>query len=156
MHFSRKKTNIWEEFLRGLNYRRDIDCIINSWMCLDRKCELSGAWADYAWKNRLQNDLNKILREEEIKWYQRSKERDIKEDNSNTKYFMIKASGGKRKKKIFRFIQDEGIIQWDEQLLKYGTGFYKELFGKVDHLPVSLSIPLPDWLSDEDKGKLSD
>ena len=78
---------------------------------MDKKSELSGvSEADYVLRNKLQNDLNKILREEEIKWYQRSKEKDIKEGDGNTKYFMIKASGRKRRSKIFRFIQDEGII----------------------------------------------
>ena len=120
------------------------------------RSELAGvSAADYVHINSLQNDLNKILREEEIKWYQRSKERDIKEGDSNTKYFMIKASGRKRKSKIFRLIQDEGIIQGDDNLLKYATNFYKDLFGHVDLPPISLCIPLDDVLSEEDKVELS-
>ena len=159
----------WQDFMRKLRrtlkgwnlnvegrYRRDRDEIANKLDFLDKKSELSGvSEADYVLRNKLQNDLNKILREEEIKWYQRSKEKDIKEGDGNTKYFMIKASGRKRRSKIFRFIQDEGIIQGDEQLLKYATDFYKKLFGPVELLPVSLNIPLTDMLSDEDKSKLA-
>ena len=159
----------WQDFMRKLRrtlkgwnlnvegrYRRDRDEIANKLDFLDKKSELSGvSEADYVLRNKLQNDLNKILREEEIKWYQRSKEKDIKEGDGNTKYFMIKASGRKRRSKIFRFIQDEGIIQGDEQLLKYATDFYKKLFGPVELLPVSLNIPLTDMLFDVDKSKLA-
>lgn len=130
----------WQDFMRNLRrtlkgwnlnvegrYRRERDDIANKLDFLDKKSELSGvSEADYVFRKKLQSDLNKILREEEIKWYQRSTEKDIKEGDGNTKYFMIKASGRKRRSKSFRFIQDEGIIQGDEQLLKYVTDFYKK------------------------------
>ena len=89
---------------------------------LDRRCELTGlSVADYELRKDLQRSLNKILREEEIKWYQRSKERDLKEGNNITRYFMINSSDRKRKNKIFHFVQDGVIIQRDKHQLNKAT-----------------------------------
>jgi hypothetical protein len=38
-------------------------------------------------KNCLNNRIAQMLREEEIKWYQRAKVKDLLEGDSNTKYF---------------------------------------------------------------------
>ena len=137
-------------------YRKKRNTLSSQLDDLDRRCELTGlSVADYELRKDLQSSLNKILREEEIKWYQRSKERDLKEGNNITRYFMIKASGRKRKNKIFRFVQDGVIIQGDKELLDYATKFYKELFGPVDLLPISLSIPVPTCLDIKDKKLLT-
>jgi hypothetical protein len=42
-----------------------------------------------------------MLREEELKWYQRSKAKHLVEGYSNTMYFHILANGGHRKSRIF-------------------------------------------------------
>ena len=68
----------WNLNVEG-RYRRDRDEIANKLDFLDKKSELSGvSEADYVLRNQLQNDLNKILREEEIKWYQKSKEKTLR------------------------------------------------------------------------------
>jgi hypothetical protein len=50
----------------------------------------------YELRKELTAKLNVILSEEEVKWRQRSKE-DLLEGYRNTKYFMLKASGRKRR-----------------------------------------------------------
>jgi hypothetical protein len=45
--------------------------------------------------------LAQLLREEELKWYQRAKVNDLLEGDSNTKYFQLVASGKHRETRIF-------------------------------------------------------
>ena len=44
-------------------------------------------------KHALNNRLAELLREEEVKWYQRAKVKDLLEGDANTKYFQLVASG---------------------------------------------------------------
>ena len=55
--------------------------------------------------------IAKLLREEELKWYQRSKAQFILEGDSNTRYFHSIANGRHRKKRIHSLVQDEGTIE---------------------------------------------
>ena len=73
--------------------------------------------------------MARLLREEELKWYQHSKAQFILEGDSNTRYFHSIANGRHRKKRIFSLIQDEGTIEGHEQLKSYITNYYKGLFG---------------------------
>ena len=54
-----------------------------------------------------------------MKWYQRSKDTDLLQGNSLTKYFMAKASGRKRKKHkiLLSLQQEEGLIVGDDNIL---------------------------------------
>jgi hypothetical protein len=69
---------------------------------------------------------------------------------------MLKASGRKRRNFFFRFIQDEGLITGDDNILEYATNYYKSLFGAVDLMPYTLLDEFPDCLSLEDKEKLKE
>jgi hypothetical protein len=75
------------------------------------------------------DQLNKIRRDEEIKWAQRAKVKHIQEGGNNTKYFHLIANGKHRKKKIFQLEQEEGTIVGDDNLIVYITEYYKKLFG---------------------------
>src|SRR3954471_1155462 len=70
-----------------------------------------------------------MLREEELKWYQRSKSNFILKGDANTQYFQNVANGRHRKKSIHTLNQDEGMIEGQEQLKGYITSYYKGLFG---------------------------
>jgi hypothetical protein len=70
---------------------------------LDKKADgsiLSPQEVDF--KQCLQNRLCQLLREEEIKWYQRSKARNLLEGDSNTKYFQLLTNGRHGKTRIFQ------------------------------------------------------
>ena len=69
------------------------------------------------------------MREEEIKWYQRSKAQFILEGDSNTRYFHMVANGRHRKNYIHSLNQDEGVIEGQNELKQYITNYYKTLFG---------------------------
>ena len=45
----------------------------------------------------LNERLSELLREEEIKWYQRAKVKNLLEGDANTKYFQLVANGKHRK-----------------------------------------------------------
>jgi hypothetical protein len=122
----RKNLKGWNLNIEG-EYKRERDTISKHLDYTDKQSEFIGlSAADYEYRCYLQNKLNQILREEEIKWLQRAKERDLFEGDRNTRYFMIKASGRKRKSKIFRLCQDEGVIEGDKNILVYATCFYKK------------------------------
>ena len=50
---------------------------------------------------KARDDLIKLLREEELKFYQRAKATDVLLGDNNTKYFQMIANGKHRKKCIF-------------------------------------------------------
>ena len=83
-------------------------------------------------KNQCNAEIAGLLREEELKWYQRSKAQFILEGDSNTRYFHSLANGRYRKKRIYSLNQDEGLIEDHEQLKTYITNYYKNLFGKPE------------------------
>ena len=80
-------------------------------------------------KSQSNAQIAKLLREEELKWYQRSKAQFILEGDSNTRYFHSIANVRHRKKRIHSLVQDEGTIEGHEQLKSYITNYYKGLFG---------------------------
>jgi hypothetical protein len=103
--------------------------ILNTLDSLDKKaeiCPLDSHERDY--KQYLNNRLVEMLREEEIKWYQWAKVKELLEGDSNTKYFQLIANGKHRKTRIFQLQHDETIIEGQEELSGYITNFYKELF----------------------------
>jgi hypothetical protein len=97
---------------------------------LDKKVEAGLLFVQEAdLKQCLHNRLNQMLREEELKWYQRSKAKHLLEGDSNTKYFHLLANGRHRTSRIFQ-LQDGGRrISLDEELKKYITSYYKGMFG---------------------------
>jgi hypothetical protein len=73
--------------------------------------------------------LKKLLRDEEIKWRRRAKEKDLKEGDGNTWYFHLKASG-RRKNNHISVLQNNGEeIMGDSDLIKHVSELYKQLFG---------------------------
>lgn len=97
---------------------------------LDKKAEvqlLSQQELDL--KQSFKERLAHFLREEELKWFQRAKTTDLLQGDNNTKYFQLVANGKRRKTRIFRLEQEEGIIEGEENLKKYITKYYKGLFG---------------------------
>jgi hypothetical protein len=65
-------------------------------------------------KSQYNATLVGLLREEELKWYQRSKARFVLEGNSNMRYFHSVANGRPRKKLIHSLAQEQGVIEGHE------------------------------------------
>jgi hypothetical protein len=80
-------------------------------------------------KHCLNARLIQLLREEEIRWYQR---------DNNTEYFHLVANGKHRKTSISQLEDGGQIIRGEEQLKSYITEYYKGLFGPSDGAHFSL------------------
>jgi len=96
------------QFLRGWaknvngNFRREKEELFRLAEELDIKAEsqiLSQQELDL--KQSVNERITQFLREEEIKWFQRAKTKDMLEGDNNTKYFHMMANGKRRKTRIF-------------------------------------------------------
>lgn len=131
----------WAKHASGV-YKKEKKDILDKIDSLDKKDEhthLSRQEVDL--KNCLHNRLAQILREEEVKWYQRAKIKELLQGDSNTKYFHLIASGKHRKTRIFQLQDGDQIIKGDEALTKYITFYYKGLFGLPDDVSLTHDIP---------------
>ena len=78
---------------------------------LDRRAEtqtLSQQEVDL--KQSLNERLAQLLREEEIRWFQRAKTNDLLKGDNNTRYFQMVANGRRRKTRIFQLEQEGKVI----------------------------------------------
>jgi hypothetical protein len=87
----------------------------------------------------LKAKLVQLLREEEVKWYQRSKTENLLKGDSNTKYFQLIANGKYRKTRISQLEEGNQVIKGDENLTTYITNYYKRLFGSSNQEGTSLN-----------------
>ena len=90
------------------------------------------------------DDLIKLLREEELRFYQRAKATDVLLGDNNTRYFQMIANGKHRKKYIFSLEHEGGQIEGQQNLKEYTTKFYKELFGPSEDSHFSLNNRMDD------------
>ena len=84
------------------------------------------------------DDFIKLLREEELKYYQRAKVNDILLGDNNTRYFHMVANVKHHKKHIFSLEHEGGKIEGQHNLKGYITQFYKDLFGPPEQNNFSL------------------
>jgi hypothetical protein len=83
-------------------------------------------------KNQSNAEIARLLHEEEIKWYRRSKSQFILEVDANTRYFHSVANGRHRKKLIHSLVQDEGTIEGHENRKSYIKNYHKGLLCSPD------------------------
>jgi len=124
------------QYLRGWTksesgaYKKEKTAILNKLDDLDRKAELAALTEfELNLKHVLNERLAELLREEELKWYQRAKVKHLLEGDVNTKYFHLLANGRHRKTRIFQLEDGNNIISGDAQLKEHITTYYKNLFG---------------------------
>jgi mannosylglycoprotein endo-beta-mannosidase len=86
----------------------------------------------------LNERLAELLREEELKWYQRAKVEHLLEGDANTKYYHLLANGRHWKTRIFQLEDGDNLISGDAQLNKHITSYYKNMFGPSDNHSIVL------------------
>jgi hypothetical protein len=92
----------WAKITSG-QYKKEKKEILNALDTLNKKAEnMPLQPEEISIKQCLNNRLAHLLREEEIKWYQCAKVKDLLEGDSNTKYFQLIANGKYRKTRIFQ------------------------------------------------------
>ena len=128
----------WAKHTAG-TYRKEKKRLLAILEKLDKKAEaipLSAQELDL--KHYLKESLVSLLREEEIKWYERAKVKTLLEGDNNTRFFHLVANGKHRKQHIFKLENDQGRVIGVDQLKSHITNYYKNLFGPPDELEISL------------------
>jgi endonuclease/exonuclease/phosphatase family metal-dependent hydrolase len=137
------------QFLRGWTknmngaYKKEKQEFLRKAEELDKKAE-SQLLSQHEWdlKQSIHERITQLLREEEVRWFQRAKTTKILKGDNNTKYFQMVANGKRRKTRIFRLEQEEGIVEGEEQLNSYITKYYKNLFRKSQVSSLTLNESL--------------
>jgi hypothetical protein len=113
----------WAKNMNGV-YKKEKQELLRKAEELDKKLESQLlSQRDWDLKQSIHERITQFLREEEIKWFQRAKTTKILKGDNNTKYFHMVANGKRRKTRIFRLEQDEGVIEGEEQIKSYITKF---------------------------------
>lgn len=114
----RKHSKGWNKKCKGI-YRRKKEKILSQIDKLDQYCETHGMDTSVReeWR-RLEPSLFYVVREERVKWLQRSNEKDLIEGDNYTRYYHAKANGRKRKGQIHCLLQEEGQITEQNNLMQ--------------------------------------
>ena len=124
------------QFLRGWSkningeYKKRKDALLKKADELEKKAEsrlLTQREIDL--KQTVKDRLAHLLREEEVKWFQRAKTTKLLMGDRNTEYFHAVANDKRRKARIYRLEQNEGVIEGEDDHKRYITNYYKGLFG---------------------------
>mgnify|MGYP007071359783 CR=1 FL=1 len=97
----------------------------------------------------MREQLKRVRIQEEIKIIQRYKQKEIIEGDGNTRYYHAKVNGRRRINTIISLEEEEGVIEGDDELTKYITNFYKELFGQPEVSTVNINIQEAPGITDE-------
>jgi hypothetical protein len=128
----------WAKNMSGA-YKKEKQELLRKAEELDKMAETQ-LLSQHEWdlKQCVKERLAQLLREEELRWFQRAKTTKILKGDNNTRYFQMVANGKRRKTRIFRLEQEEGVIEGENQLQEYITKYYKGLFGKPERNNFSL------------------
>jgi mannosylglycoprotein endo-beta-mannosidase len=138
IHRLRQHLRGWTRHTVG-SYKKEKKTLLSLLDDLDKKVE-SGQLSDQEvnLKHHLKERLVTLLREEELKWYERAKVKTLLEGDANTRFFHLVANGKHRKQRIFKLEDDQGIVVGDDCLKRHITNYYKDLFGQPEASGVSL------------------
>jgi hypothetical protein len=92
----------WAKNMNGA-YKKEKQELMRKAVELDKKAETQ-LLSQQEWdlKQSISSRIAQLLREEEIRWFQRAKTTKILKGDSNTRYFQMIANGKRRKTRIFK------------------------------------------------------
>jgi hypothetical protein len=132
----------WAKNMNGA-YKKEKQELLRKAEEIDKKAE-SQLLRQCEWDLRqsIHERITHLLREEEVKWFQRAKTTTILKGDNNTKYFHMVANGKRKKTRIFHLEQDEGVIEGEKPIKSYIIKYYKNLFGSSEDGRLSLNESL--------------
>jgi mannosylglycoprotein endo-beta-mannosidase len=135
----------WARHTAG-SYRKEKKTLLTLLENLDKKAECASlSDQEINLKHYLKERLVCLLREEELKWYERAKVKTLLEGDANTRFFHLVANGKHRKQHIYKLEDDQGIMVGDDCLKSHITNYYKNLFGPPENSEITL---MEDQISD--------
>jgi hypothetical protein len=144
----------WHINVEGV-YRKEKKMLLDKMDVLDKKEEHTPlSIQEKELQVEMHKRLKKLLRDEEIKWRQRAKEKDLKKGDGYTKYFHLKASGRRKQNHISVLHHNGEEIMGDANLIKHVTEFYKALFGPSPVTSLRMDGVVCDQLNEEDRQSL--
>jgi hypothetical protein len=122
------------------SYKKEKNTLLALLQDVDKKAEfdrLSDHEIDL--KHYLKERLVSLLREEEIKWYERAKVKTLLQGDANTRFFYLVSNGKHRKQHIYRLEEDNGVAVSSDRLKCHITNYYKNLFGDPEQTEITLT-----------------
>jgi mannosylglycoprotein endo-beta-mannosidase len=147
----------WARHIAG-SYGKEKKTLLSLLDNLDKKVETNQLLdQEVNLKQYIKERLVSLLREEELKWYERAKVKTLLEGDANTRFFHLVANGKHRKQQIFKLEDDQDVVVGDDCLKCHITNYYKNLFGQPEASGVSLFedqvLDIPQ-VSQEENGSL--
>jgi hypothetical protein len=132
--------------VKGWNINRDSEIkkckqdLILELDSLDTLVETQSLTAEEsARRKELSIKLDKFWKIEETKAWQRSRDREIKEEDRNTAYFFAKANQRRRRRKVITYLEENDASYTDtKSMLNHAVQFYKILFAKEQRENIKL------------------
>jgi mannosylglycoprotein endo-beta-mannosidase len=121
------------------SYKKEKNTLLALLQDLDKKEEIDRL-SDHVidLKHYLKERLVSLLREEELKWYERAKVKTLSEGDANTRFFHLVANGKHRKQHIYRLEDDNGGVVSSDRLKCHITNYYKNLFRVPEQTEITL------------------
>jgi mannosylglycoprotein endo-beta-mannosidase len=121
------------------SYKKEKNTLLALLQDLDKKAEIDSL-SDHEvnLKHYLKEWLVSLLREEELKWYERAKVKTLLEGDANTRFFHLVANGKHRKQHIYRLEDDNGVVVTSDRIKCHITNYYKNLFGVPEQTEITL------------------
>jgi hypothetical protein len=128
----------WASNMAG-SYKKEKNTLLALLQDLDKKEEIDRL-SDHVidLKHYLKERLVSLLREEELKWYERAKVKTLSEGDANTRFFHLVANGKHRKQHIYRLEDDNGGVVSSDRLKCHITNYYKNLFRVPEQTEITL------------------
>lgn len=103
-------------------------------------------------ETELQRVYNEVLKQEELLWYQKSREKWVRFRDRNTKFFHTQTIVRRRRNKIQGMFIEDGSWNTDPDVLKHeATSFFKNLFTNDSTIDLSaLQVPFAPKIKQED------
>jgi hypothetical protein len=128
----------WASNMAG-SYKKEKNTRMGLLQDLDKKAEIDRLYDhDIDLKHYLKERLVSLLREEEIKWYERAKVKTLLEGDANTRFFHLVANGKHHKQHIYRLEDDNCVVVSSGHLKFHITSYYKNLFGVPEQTEITL------------------